>query len=267
MLTVAKWFKKLPLLLIFNVLLTVFMLAPILVIILVSFSPTKAYVIPTNNWSLQWFLEIPKYSRFVYGFFVSLGLAFAASAIATILGFMTSYALTRYDFKGKRLFDALFFSPLTMPAVIVGFALLVYVSKLGLYDTFFSFLLAHVLLCVPYVIKTINTSLEGVSKDLELAARSLGASQFTTFTQITAPLVKTGIIGGFIYAFLVSFGEVTIALFLSGTKMSTLPLLMFNYMQDANTPMIAAISTLLIIFAILLMIVINKLANLRDIMS
>ncbi|MDR3561326.1 MAG: ABC transporter permease [Negativicutes bacterium] len=267
MTTIENFWKMIPFLGIFNALLTLFMLVPIAVIILVSFSPTSAYVIPTTNWSLHWYFEIAKYGRFIYGFFLSLVLAFAAAAVATVLGFMASYAMTRYDFKGKQLLDAVFFSPLTMPAVIVGFALLVYVSKLGFYDTFASFLLAHILLCVPYVIKTISTSLEGISKDLELAAMSLGASRLTTFLQVTAPLAKTGIVGGFIYAFLVSFGEVTIALFLSGTKMTTLPLLMFNYMQDANTPVIAAISTLLIVFAVLLTVVVNKIISLKDIMS
>lgn len=264
---IQNLWRAIPFLEIFNALLTVFMLVPILIIILVSFSPTGGYVIPTTHWSLQWYLEIPKYGRFIYGFFVSLALAFAAAAFATILGFMASYALTRYDFKGKRLLDAIFFSPLTMPAVIVGFALLIYVSKLGFYDTFTSFLLAHIILCVPYVIKTINTSLEGVSKDLELAAMSLGASRLTTFLMITVPLVKTGIVGGFVYAYLVSFGEVTLALFLSGTKMTTLPLLMFNYMQDVNSPLIAAISALLIVFAVLLTVLVNRIVSLKDVMS
>ena len=167
------------------------------------------------------------------------------------------------DFSGYRYHTSTFFAPLSIPAVVIGNALIIYYSKLGMYDTFFSFLMAHVIITVPYVIKTINTSIAGVSKDMELAALNLGASYFTTFRKITIPLIKTGIAGAFIYAYLVSFGEVTIAIFISGSKYVSLPLLMYNYMQDMNTPMIAAISTLLILYALVLMAVINKVVGLK----
>ena len=250
-----------------NILLTLYMLVPIFIIVLTSFSPTRNFSIPTTEWSLQWYQMLAHYPQYWKGFLFSMNLAFFSAIIATVIGFMAAYALSRYNFKGKQIIDAIFFAPLSIPAVVLGNALLIFYSKAGMYDTYFSFLMAHVVLTIPYVIKTINTSLVGVSKEVELAALNLGASYFTTFTKITIPLIKTGIIGAFIYAYLVSFGEVTIAIFISGSKYVTLPLMMFNYMQDNNSPMTAAISTLLIVYAIVLMVVVNKVVGVKKLFA
>lgn len=254
-------------LLIVNVLLTIFMLAPILIIVLTSFTPTSQYKIPTTQWSLQWYAQILTRPAYIKGFGFSMVLALVAAIISTLVGFMASFALCRYEFKGKKIVDSLFFAPLSIPGVVIGNALIIYYSKMGLYDTFFSFLMAHVIITVPYVIKTISTSIVAVSKDMELAALNLGASYFTTFRKVTIPLIRTGIVGAFIYAYLVSFGEVTIAIFISGSKYVSLPLLMYNYMQDLNTPMIAAISTLLILYALILMVIVNKVVGLKKLFA
>ncbi len=254
-------------LMVVNILLTIFMLAPIFIIVLTSFTPTSQYKIPTTEWSLKWYQQILTRPAYIQGFGFSMLLALVAALIATIIGFMAAFALCRYEFKGKKLVDSLFFAPLSIPGVVIGNALIIYYSKIGMYDTFFSFLMAHVIITVPYVIKTISTSIAGVSKDMELAALNLGASYFTTFRKITIPLIKTGIVGAFIYAYLVSFGEVTIAIFISGSKYVSLPLMMYNYMQDSNTPMIAAISTLLIVYALVLMVVVNKIVGLKKLFA
>lgn len=259
--------KRLSVLFIFNVVAAVFMLAPILIIVLVSFTPESTYSLPTTEWSLKWYREMLKFPRFFDAFQVSLLLAALSAFISVILGFLVAFAMTRYEFRGKGALDTLFLSPMTLPSVTVGFALLIYSTNLGLYNTFWSFLLVHIIITVPFVIKTIATSLAGIGKDMELAAMNLGASWKDAFLKVTIPLAKTGMIGAYLFAFLVSFGEVTIAIFIAGSKWLPLPLVMFNFMVDRNTPMIAAISTLLIVFAAILALIIDRFVGLKTVMT
>jgi len=194
-------------------------------------------------------------------------LGVSAATISIILGFLASFALNRYDFRGKSVLDTLFLSPLTIPHVALGFAFLIFSFSVGLYNTFWNFLLAHIVCTTPYSVRTIGTSLAGVGKDMELAAMNLGASWFKSFTKVTIPLIKTGMIGAFLFAFLISFGEVTIAIFIAGSRWMPLPLVMFNFMADRNTPMIAAVSTMLIVFAGGLALLIDRIVGLKTLMT
>jgi len=245
----------------------VFMLLPIIVIILVSFTPDATYTIPTTQWTLKWYKELTNYPRFMDSFRVSISLGLIASAISVLIGFFATFAIARFNFRFKSTLDTLFLSPLTIPHVTMGYAILIFSINIGLYNTFLSLILIHIIITVPYVTRTIGTSLAGVSKEVELAAMNLGASWFEAFRKVTIPLIKTGIIGAFLFAFLTSFGEVTIAIFILGAKYNTLPLAMFNFMYDRNTPMIAALSTLLIVFVLLLALLIDKVIGLKAIMT
>lgn len=263
----AKKKKRFNFLFLINIFTTIFMLLPIILIILVSFTPEATYTIPTTEWSLRWYRELAKYPRFFDSFKTSLFLGIIAAAGSVILGFLAAFALSRYDFRGKSAIDSLFLSPLTLPGVTYGFAILVYSTNIGLYNSLASLILVHIILTVPYVVKTLGTSLAGVGKDMELAAMNLGASWFSAFRMVTIPLIKTGMIGAFLFAFLVSFGEVTVAIFIIGANHSTLPLALFNFMADRNTPMVAALSTLLIVFAVVLALVIDRVVGLKNMIS
>jgi len=250
----------------FNVLVTVFMLAPMVLVILTSFTPGMFYEIPTTQWSLQWYRAIIDVG-FLNGFVVSMGLALLAALVSLILGFLAAFVMTRYVFKGKVMADALFMAPIIVPAVALGVGLLQFYVNVGLYNTFFALLLAHVVITVPYIIRTAAVSLSAVSREMELAAMDLGATSRQSFVHVTMPLIKSGLISGYIFAFLISFGEVAMTIFIIGSKYTTLPVDMFNYMLQVNTPVIAAMSTLLIVFSIVLMVVLDRLFGLRTIIG
>jgi len=252
---------------VFNIIVTIFMIAPLVLVILTSFTPKEFYTIPVLEWSLRWYKTAMRSAGFIRGFFLSCTLAVVAGFISLIIGFLSAFAIVRYDFKGKTLADLLFMSPLSVPGVALGIALLQYFVKFNLFNTFFGLLMAHTVITVPYIIKTAGVSLRAVSKDMELAAMNLGATWGQTFWYITMPLIRPGLISGYIFAFLISFGEVAVTLFIIGPSYQTLPVRIFNYMFDINTPVIAAISTLLILFSIVLMIVLDRIFGLKNLIK
>ncbi len=250
----------------FNVVVTVFMLAPMVLVMLTSFTPSAFYEIPTRHWSLTWYREITDVG-FLNGLGVSVGLALLAALISLILGFLAAFVMTRYVFRGKAVADAIFMAPIIVPAVALGVALLQFFVNVRIYNTFYALVAAHVVITVPYIIRTAAVSLSAVSREMELAAMDLGATSRQSFVHVTMPLIKSGLISGYIFAFLISFGEVAMTIFIIGSKYTTLPVEMFNYMLQVNTPVIAAMSTMLIVFSVVLMIVLDRLFGLRTIIS
>jgi putative spermidine/putrescine transport system permease protein len=243
------------------------MLAPLVVVILTSFTPTMFYQIPTLHWSLRWYRAIFISTGYVKGFFLSCELAVFGAAISLVIGFLTSFVIVRYDFKGKNVVDSLFMLPIAVPSVVLGLALLQFFVRFNLMDTFFSLLIAHVVVTVPYLIRTASASLRAVSRDMELAAMNLGGTWWQSFWYVTMPMVKSGLISGYIFAFLVSFGEVAMTLFIVGSNYQTLPVRMFNFMTDINTPVIAAISALLIFISVAMMLILDRFFGLKNVMS
>jgi len=252
---------------VFNIVVTFFMIAPLLLIILTSFTPEAYNTLPTSVWSLRWYQAIAKSPGFINGFILSLVLAAVAGAVSLVIGFLAAFVMVRYDFKGKALADAFFMAPLAVPSVALGIALLQLFVRINLFNTFFGLLAAHVVITVPYLIKTAGVSLRAVSKDMELAAMNLGATWFQSFIHITMPLIKQGLISGYIFAFLVSFGEVAVTLFIIGPSYQTLPVRIFSYLIDQSTPLIASISTLLILFSVVLMVILDRLFGLKNIIN
>ncbi len=251
----------------YNLIITIIMLAPLVVVILTSFTPTMFYQIPTLHWSLRWYRAIFVSSGYVRGFYLSCELAVLGALISLAIGFFTAFVIVRYDFRSKSLLDTLVMAPIAVPSVVLGLALLQFYVKMNLMDTFFSLLMAHVVITVPYLIKTASASLRAVSRDMELAAMNLGGTWWQSFWYVTMPMVKSGLISGYIFAFLVSFGEVAMTLFIVGSTYQTLPVRMFNYMTDVNTPVIAAISSLLIFISVALMLILNRIFGLKNVMS
>lgn len=258
---------KFSLLGLFNVIIAIIMLAPLILIILTSFTPTMYYQVPTTEWSLKWYAEILNQSAFIKAFFLSGTLAILAALVSMVVGFLASYAIIRFDFPGKSLLDSFFTLPITIPAVVIGISLLQYFARNGLYNTFFGLLMTHSVVVLPYIIKNCCNSLRTVSRDMELAAMNVGATWYQAFWHVTAPLVKTGLMSGFLFAFLVSFSEVTVTLFITGPSYQTLPIRLFNFMIDINTPLVASISSMLIIISVILMLVLERLIGLKNIVG
>jgi putative spermidine/putrescine transport system permease protein len=229
----------------------VFLLGPFLLIFAASFgsAPTLAFP-PRGDLSVTWFERVFTIQMFIDAFETSLKIALYASATALILGIPVAYAVVRYQFPGKDLIEVLFSSPAIVPGLVVGLALLRYFVLISNMPVTLGLYLGHTAILFPYSVRVVSASLRNLSLSIEEAAISLGASPFKTFFLVVMPNIQSGIVAAFILAFITSFNNVPISLFLTGPGVATLPIRMMLYMEYNFDPTIAALSTLLIIFTV-----------------
>jgi putative spermidine/putrescine transport system permease protein len=241
----------------------IFLLAPLAVIVLASFSPTPLVVFPPKGFSLQWYMNIFSSStNFLSGFGNSIEVAVIATAIDVILGVTAALSVSRHPFKGKELLVSFFTSPMYVPSIAFAFVLLQIFSQIGSVPGLVKILLGHLVIIMPYIVRNTLSVLSGFNWTLENAAASLGASPLETFTKVTLPLIKPGVIAGAMLAFLYSFDEAVLSSLLSSPTFVTLPIRIMNYMEFSFDPTLAAISTVLILMSLLLMILLEKLTGL-----
>ncbi len=250
--------KNGPLSLLFHCLVIVFMLAPLVIVCLVAFTPEPTLSLPTTHWSLRWFETLLEHDEFISSFWLSLGLAAGSATLSCLLSIPAGIALVRYDFPGKNAISGLLFSPLLIPHLVLGVALMRMFTLMGVNGSLFWLLVAHIVVVTPYVLRLILTALVGFDRSTEQAAQSLGASNLMVFFKITLPIITPGIAGGWALAFINSFDEVTMSVFVTSPSTITLPVRMYMYTTESIDPMIAAVSTVMILITAILMFVIDR---------
>ncbi len=255
--------KNGPLAILFHALFVTFLLAPMVLVCLVAFTPDAFLSIPTTRFSLRWFERIAQYPDFVAAFRSSLFIAAASSFVAIVFAVPASLAIARYRFPGREALNAFFMSPLMIPHVVLGIAFLRFFSILGLSGTTLGLIIGHVVVVFPFAMRMVLAAATGMDKRIEDAAASLGADRVTTYRRIVLPLIVPGMASGFALAFIQSFDEVTMTVFIASPTTTTLPVRMFNYIQDSIDPLICAVSALLILFTVLAMLVIDRLYGLE----
>ncbi|MEQ8291251.1 MAG: ABC transporter permease [Roseovarius sp.] len=223
-----------------------FMNAPTLVVLIASFSATEYLTIPPQGWTLDWFAKVLSDDGYIRAITTSLILASCATGLSLILGTAASYALHHRMVRGGDAILSLVMAPLVFPAVVIGVALLQYVSLLGLRGHFIILVLAHVLITLPYVVRSALSSLTGLNPQVEEAARVLGADGFTAFRLVTLPLLKPGLVAGGIFSFVTSLDNVPVTIFLLTPRQTTLPVKIFASVEHGVDPSIAAASSLMI---------------------
>jgi putative spermidine/putrescine transport system permease protein len=243
----------------------VFLIGPIAVIVATSFSPTHSMAFPPPGFSIRWYTEFLHSNNFTAAFRFSLVLGIIASVIATAIGFLTAYAARRLMQQRGGIVQSFAMLPLLIPHLLIGISLLLVLNFVSIPDSA-SLLAGHVLICTPFTVAGITASLDGVNAQLESAAMTLGASRLAALVEVVVPLVAPGVLSAFLFAFVVSFGDVYIALFLSGPGTTTLPIEIFSYVQWDSSPVIAAITSVQILMILVLGLVIEKLVGLRRIM-
>jgi putative spermidine/putrescine transport system permease protein len=189
---------------------------------------------------------------------LSVRLAAAVTLGATIAGTLAALALVRYRLPGHELVRTALMAPIVLPGVVLGIALLIFLNRTPLAQSFAGLLAAHLVVALPYVIRTVSATLEGLDRRVEEAAASLGAPPFTAFWTVTLPLIKPGVIAGATFAFITSFDELVVSLFLTGPRLSTLPVQIYNYIEFASDPTIAAISVVLIVFTTAVVLLVER---------
>ncbi|MEO8490739.1 ABC transporter permease [Pseudomonas sp.] len=235
-----------PLALGFHGLVVLFMMAPLVVVCLVAFTPENTLSIPTSGFSLRWFRAVFERADFIQAFYNSLILAFTAASLATLIAVPAALAISRYQFPGRHFFSALFLSPIIIPHLVLGVAMLRLFALMG------------VVIITPYVLRLVLAAAIGIDRSAEQAAESLGASRFTLFRQITLPMILPGVAGGWLLAFINSFDEVTLSIFVSSPATQTLPVRMYVYATESIDPMMAAVSALVIALTAATMILLDR---------
>ena len=249
-----------------------FLLAPVVVVVGASFDGGKPVAgraflqFPPSELSFQWYAAIQP--RLFDALWVSVGVAVTAALVGTIVGVPAALGIVRGHLPGKTLIAALFRAPLQIPFIVIGIAflqtyyLISDVTGLGLTGTFPGLALGHVFVATPYVIGSVGAILQTFDRGLEEAALSLGASRWRTFRRVTLPIIMPGIYAGALFAFMVSFGDVPISLFLAGAKYTTLPIEIFHSMEFDFDAAILAISSLIVIASLAVLWLIQKLVGL-----
>jgi putative spermidine/putrescine transport system permease protein len=240
-----------------------FMLAPIVLVVWMSFTPEAFFQPPLTHFSLRWYREALSYPDFIDAFVLSVKLAGLASLVTVALSFLAAYGLVRHPVRGSGIMLNLFTSPLVVPAVVFGIAMLQFVNRLGLYNRLAGLLLAHVVIVTPYAIRTLHATLQAVPEETEWAAMCLGATRARMMLAITLPLCARGLVTAFLFCFLLSFSEVTMTIFMTGPAYQTLPIRIYNYLADRIDPTVAAVSSMVIAVSVVPILILNHLGAFR----
>jgi putative spermidine/putrescine transport system permease protein len=250
----------------FNALVIAFMLAPLLVVCLVAFTPENTLTLPTTRFSLRWFRAVFAHPDMMQSFWNSIWLALAAASIATVLAVCGGLAITRYAFPGRDALNALFLSPLIIPHLVLGVAILRLFSLIGATGSFVWLVLAHVVVVTPFAMRLVIAAVVGFDRSTEQAALSLGASQGTVFRRITLPMILPGVTGGWLLAFINSFDEVTMSVFVTAPATVTLPVRMYMYATESIDPLMAAVSALMVGLTAVAMLLLDRVYGLDKVL-
>ncbi|WP_417585710.1 ABC transporter permease [Nitrincola sp.] len=244
---------------IFCGLILVFLMLPVLVIIPLSFNADSFLTYPINDFSLRWYREIFSAGPWVDSLKNSLIVAPLATVLAMFFGTLAAVGLNRADFPGKGMILALLISPMVVPLVIVAVGMYFFFADLGLLNSYAGLVIAHAVLGVPFVVITVNATLQGFDYNQMRAGASLGASPLRVFFTVVLPQIIPGVASGGLFAFATSFDEVVVALFIASPTERTLPIQMFSGIRENISPAIAAMATILILMSVVLLLVMELL--------
>lgn len=247
----------------FIVLVCLFIVAPMVIVVVQSTTAAGFVSFPPSGFSLKWYREVLQDPGYVSAFLTSLRIALLTSALSTVLGTAAAYAIARFTFPGQALLSVFFVAPLMVPRVVVGIALLVFLSALPVYSSVGGIVIGHTIITVPLVVRLVGAALSGVDPNLERAAQSLGATPLQSFLRITLPLIRRGILAGACLAAVVSFDDVPVAVFLVGPSSTTLPVRIYSDLQSNYTPVVPAVASLSILLLLLVGVLLERLFGLR----
>jgi putative spermidine/putrescine transport system permease protein len=240
-----------------------YLLAPVAMVVPMSFSGANTLAWPPPAWSLAWYRAVMHDAEMGVALRNSVVLAFVVTVLSLTLGGAASFAIARGRFPGRAGLTTLLTAPLLLPTIVLGLALLIVFVSLGLIGTWAGLIIAHLLISLPYAVRVLGTALATMPPSLEDAAASLGAAPGVVFRRITLPLILRGVIAAGAIVFLVSFDEVVITLFIVGPRLTTLPVALYHYVERRTDPGVAAISVLLVLFTLVLVGVTERAMGLR----
>ncbi|MDN5844037.1 MAG: ABC transporter permease [Alcaligenaceae bacterium] len=243
-----------------------FLIVPILVIVPLSFNAEPFFTftpgmlqLDPSAYSLKWYAAIFDSNNWILAIKNSFIIGVSATAIATVLGTIAAIGLSSQTMPCKRLIMALLLSPMIVPLIIVAAGMFFFYSRFNLVATYTGIIIAHAALGVPFVIITVSASLSGFDSSLYRAGLSMGASPLKVYWDVVLPIIRPGVISGALFAFVTSFDEIVLVLFLAGPQQQTIPRQMFSGLREVISPTILAVATLLIVTSIALLITVGLL--------
>jgi putative spermidine/putrescine transport system permease protein len=228
------------------ILICLLLMAPIVIVVILSFSGAGYLQFPPTSFSLRWFVRFLGDPQWQASLWYSLVIGVIACVLATVVGFFAAYAFVRGDFPGKKLLLSLLLLPIIVPTVITSIAMYFLSARLHLVGNLVWIGICHAVIALPVVLLILLSALQGVDANLERAALSLGASRTRLFLKVVIPLAAPGLVSAALFAFLASFDELIISLFLTGVRAQTLPVRIWNSLHLEIEPTIAAVSAYLI---------------------
>lgn len=242
-----------------------FMLVPLAVVVASSFSASEFLVFPPRGWSLRWYAEIFSSRAYVDAAWFSLRLATVVTLLSVALGAAAAIAITRHAVPGSEALTGFFLSPLVVPTILLGVGLLMASSRLAGGPGFWTLVAGHVVVTLPYVVRTVAAVLARADRSVEEAARTMGAPWWRRYWHVVLPQARPGIAAGAFFAFNVSFDEAVVALFLRAPGTETLPLLIYSKLEFSPDPSVAAAATLMILMTALLMVALDRAIGLEKV--
>lgn len=223
------------------------LVAPVIVVIPMSLTPKSSFSFPPTGLSLKWYANLFSSESWLNAIWLSFRVGVVAALAATILGTLAALALSKYPSRLSGAVRAGLMAPMIVPTVVQAVAFYIVFLKWKLVGSFAAYVMAHTVLGLPFVVVAVTASLAGYNAKLEVASASLGANAATTFRKITLPLIRPGVMSGFVLAFVTSFDEAVIALFIQSAGSKTLPVKMFDAINVEIDPTVAAASTLILL--------------------
>ncbi|MUZ74041.1 ABC transporter permease subunit [Agrobacterium vitis] len=232
-----------------------FLLLPILFIAALSFGSSQWLIFPPPAWTTKWYGQLFADPRWLDAAWTSFRIAFIVTILSVVIGLCASFGLVRGRFLGRDALRALFMTPMILPVVVLAVALYAFFLRIGLNGTTLGFVIAHLVVALPFSILALTNALEGFDKSIEDAAVLCGASPLKARLLITLPCIGHGLFSAAVFSFLTSWDEVVLAIFMASPTLQTLPVKIWATLRQDLTPVIAAASTLLIVVTIALMLI------------
>jgi len=244
-----------------------FIVLPAVVVGIAAFNAKALLTFPPQQLSLRWFVNAFTYADFQTGFRNGLIVTLVSSSIALVVGAAFAFVLDRYDFATKRLLETLLLAPLVVPHFTVGLGFLILAAQVSMSRGYTVVVLCHVVLVLPFVLRSVYISLRNLNPKLELVASSLGARPTRVLFTVTLPLLAPGLFSGWLFAAILSFNEFTASLFVTGQKTQTLPVAMYNYVREYADPTMAALSVVFIVATATLLAFANMFLGLGKVLN
>jgi putative spermidine/putrescine transport system permease protein len=236
---------------------------PSMVIVGASLNSSSAFKFPPDGLTLKWYLKALQTPAFTDSFLLSIELASVATLASLIVGTPAAYVLQRGNSPRLQIIQSVLLSPIVIPAVVLGIGLLMFLNAIGIGQGFLGLLLAHFLITLPYVVRTLISSFSLFDPELEEAAQSLRASPRTTWLRVILPILMPGLLSAGIFSFVTSFGNVALSIFLVGGSAVTLPVQMFISVEHSSDPTLAAVASVVIFVTAAIILLIDRVAGLQ----